>query len=136
MSDKIYLDTNILVYLFSDDEPEKQQIARKLVCGHSCITGINNLNEMNCVLVQKKKLSFAKTGLALDYVIRDVEIGLIRLSALREALRIMERYNYSYFDSLVIAMALENNCTMLYTEDMQHGQVVEKRLTIWNPFLF
>ena len=61
MSDKIYLDTNILVYLFSDDEPEKQQIARKLVCGHSCITGINNLNEMNCVLVQKKKLSFAKT---------------------------------------------------------------------------
>ena len=134
MSDKIYLDSNILVYLFSDDEPEKQQIARKLVHGHSCITGINNLNEMNCVLVQKKKLSVEKTKLALDYVVRDVEIAFFRLATLRETLRIMERYNYSYFDSLVIAMALESNCKMLYTEDMQHGQILEKRITLWNPF--
>ena len=134
MSDKIYLDSNILVYLFSDDEPEKQQIARKLVHGHSCITGINNLNEMNCVLVQKKKLSVEKTRLALDYVVRDVEIAFFRLTTLRETLRIMERYNYSYFDSLVIAMALESNCKMLYTEDMHHGQILEQRLTIWNPF--
>ena len=135
MSDKTYLDTNILVYLFSDDEPEKQQIARKLVRGHSCITGINNLNEMNFVLVRKKKLSVAKTRLALDCVVRDVEIALFRLTTLRETLYIMERHNYSYFDSLVIAMALESNSRMLYTEDMQHGQILETRLTIWNPFL-
>jgi len=63
MSDKIFLDSNVLVYLFSDDEPEKQQIARKLVHGSSCMTGINNLNEMNSVPVRKKKLSFSKAEL-------------------------------------------------------------------------
>ena len=135
MSDKIFLDSNILVYLFSDDEPVKQQIARKLVHGSSCITGINNLNEMNSVLVRKKKLSFSKAGLALDYVIRDVEIELIQLTTLRETLRVMERYHYYYFDSLVIAMALESNSNRLCSEDMHHGQVLEGRLTIWNPFL-
>ena len=135
MSNRIYLDSNILVYLFSDDEPEKQQIAKKLVHGHPCITGINNLNEMNCVLVRKKKLSFMQTRLALDYVVHDMEIALFRLTTLRETLNIMERYNYSYFDSLVIAMALESSSKLLYAEDMQHGQVLENRLTICNPFL-
>ena len=135
MSDKVCLDSNILVYLFSDDEPEKQQTARKLVHGSLCLTGINTLNEMNSVLVRKKKLSFLKTRLALDYVIRDMEIEFIRLTTLRETLHIMERYGYSDFDSLVIAVALGSNCKMLYTEDMQHGQVLEGRLTIWNPFL-
>jgi len=61
---------------------------------------------MNCVLVRKKKLSFMQTRLALDYVVHDMEIALFRLTTLRETLNIMERYNYSYFDSLVIAMAL------------------------------
>ena len=44
------------------------------------------------------------------------------------------RYNFYYWDSLIVASALENNCSILYTEDMQDGQVIEESLKIVNPF--
>jgi predicted nucleic acid-binding protein len=47
---------------------------------------------------------------------------------------IMKKFNYSYWDCLILASALENNCTILYTEDMQDGQTVEGKLKILNPF--
>lgn len=51
-----------------------------------------------------------------------------------EAMRIETRYGFSWWDSLIIAAALRANCDMLYTEDMQHGQVIDGRLTLVNPF--
>jgi len=48
---------------------------------------------------------------------------------------IAQRYQFSFYDSLIIASALEAGCITLYSEDMQHEQVIEKRLTIRNPFL-
>ncbi len=47
---------------------------------------------------------------------------------------IKKRYRFSYWDSLIIASALENNCSILYSEDMQHSQVIEDNLKIINPF--
>ncbi len=47
---------------------------------------------------------------------------------------IREKYRYSYYDSLVISAALYANCTVLYSEDMQHGQIIENKLKIVNPF--
>ena len=44
-------------------------------------------------------------------------------------------YNLSFWDSLVVASALENNCTALYTEDMQHQQIIKNQLTVINPLL-
>jgi predicted nucleic acid-binding protein len=52
----------------------------------------------------------------------------------RRALDLKERYRFAFYDSLIIAAALEANCTRLYSEDLQHGQRIE-RLTIINPFL-
>jgi predicted nucleic acid-binding protein len=50
------------------------------------------------------------------------------------ALRIAQQYGYHIYDALVAAAALEANCEMLYTEDMQDGQVIDDQLTIRNPF--
>jgi predicted nucleic acid-binding protein len=47
---------------------------------------------------------------------------------------IAKRYGYSYYDSLIIASTLECNCSVLYSEDMQHGQIIENSLKIINPF--
>ena len=49
--------------------------------------------------------------------------------------RLILKYDFQYFDALIIASALKANCTTLYSEDMQHEMVVEKQLTIVNPFL-
>ncbi|MCY7350108.1 MAG: hypothetical protein LH606_05515 [Cytophagaceae bacterium] len=51
-----------------------------------------------------------------------------------DALRIKGRYGYQFYDSLIIATALQVGCTVLYSEDMQDGQVIDLRLTILNPF--
>lgn len=51
-----------------------------------------------------------------------------------KALRLKNKYNFQYYDALIVATALENGCTILYSEDMQHNQTIENTLTIVNPF--
>ncbi len=51
-----------------------------------------------------------------------------------QACQIAERYRFSFYDSLIIAAALESNCTIVYSEDLQDGQHIEGRLIIKNPF--
>ncbi len=53
---------------------------------------------------------------------------------IRQALELRERYALSLWDSLLLSSALEANCSVLYTEDLQHGQVIEGTLRIVNPF--
>jgi len=63
---------------------------------------------------------------------RVLETGLAVHQA---ASRIRTAHQFSYWDSLIIASALEGGCTILYSEDMQHGQVIDGRLTVLNPLL-
>ncbi|SDN51183.1 PIN domain-containing protein [Desulfonauticus submarinus] len=58
----------------------------------------------------------------------------LTLDIVRKSWEIKEKYKFSYWDSLIVASALENNCSILYTEDMQDGQIIEKKLEIVNPF--
>ena len=51
----------------------------------------------------------------------------------QDAITLRGRYGFSFYDSLIVAAALEAGCTRLYSEDLQHGQQVQ-RLTILNPF--
>lgn len=62
------------------------------------------------------------------------EIVPLTLEVHKEACRIAERYGFRFFDSCVIAFALLASCEVLYSEDMQHGQVIFNRLTVVNPF--
>lgn len=52
-----------------------------------------------------------------------------------QACRIAERYLFSFYDSLIIAAALESKCYMLYSEDLNPGQIIDSKITIVNPFL-
>lgn len=52
-----------------------------------------------------------------------------------KAINIKDKYKFQYYDSLIIATALENGCNTLYTEDMQHNQIIENQLKIINPFV-
>ena len=61
--------------------------------------------------------------------------GVHIFNHLHTALDIQERYNFAWYDSLIIATALEAGCETLYSEDMQHGQEIEGRLRIINPFV-
>ena len=131
----IFLDSNILIYIFSDSEPDKQRRAREAIAADACVTGTNNLNEMNHVLSRKKILPVPKLTEVMDTIHELAQVKTVEISAMYEAVHLMNRYQYSYFDALVIAMALQHGCDTLYSEDMQHGQVIDNKLTIRNIFL-
>lgn len=134
MSGSVFLDTNILVYLFSVDESDKRNAAIKVVNQSSCVTGINNINELTNVLLKKFKTPYSDIIRAIDQITNAVKVVGMSINTIKSAVQIADKYRYSYYDSLVIAYALENQCDLLYSEDMHHQQVINETLTIINIF--
>lgn len=135
MQDRVFLDTNIIVYLYSADENDKRNISFKFVNASECITSIQAMNE--AVNVWYRKHSLGKTEIAkyLDEIeaICD-EIMMIRRKTINQAMDIKDCYGYSYYDCLMLASAIEANCSQILTEDMQDGQRINDALKITNPF--
>ncbi|RFM26708.1 PIN domain-containing protein [Deminuibacter soli] len=61
-------------------------------------------------------------------------IGKIDHGTYNHALALVTKHDLQLFDAVIVATALENNCDILYSEDMQHGQLFENQLRIVNPF--
>ena len=91
------------------------------------------LNEFYNSLL-KYQIDDKKIQLKLEQLLDVVVVAPLTLDTVKNAWKIRLKYKFSYYDSLIIASALENNCFILYTEDMQDGQVIEDRLRIVNPF--
>jgi len=132
MSGKPFLDTNILIYAFTDDP--RNEVARFLLAAGGVI-GVQTLSEFVAVARRKGARTWEQVNEALA-AIRILCPSIVPLTKdLHEAaLRIAERHGYHIFDSLIIAAALEAKSKILYSEDMHDGQVIDG-LTIRNPFL-
>ena len=78
-------------------------------------------------------MSLDKLGSYYDLFDDIFRIVPLTMDNSRNAIRIKAQYGLSFWDSLIIASALEAGCTILYSEDMQDGQIIEKSLTIKNP---
>jgi predicted nucleic acid-binding protein len=93
------------------------------------------LNEFAAVVRRKIKMPWDEVRFAVENIRSLCPDPLpITIDTHQEALAIAEKYGYRIYDALVVASALEANCTTLYSEDMQDGQVINSRLTIRNPF--
>lgn len=136
MQDKIFLDTNVIIYAFSEDEVEKQSAALSLLDRHDSNVLISKqvINELSNILLKKFKLSSNQVEDAILELDTIINIADFDLSTQIKALHIKDKYNLQFYDSLIIATALENRCTILYSEDMHHNFLVENRLKIINPF--
>jgi predicted nucleic acid-binding protein len=92
------------------------------------------LNEFAAVALRKHALSLAELREFL-LSIRELCITQPLTVAVHErGLEVAERYGYSLYDSMIVAAALQAECRMLYSENLQHRQVIDKRLTVINPF--
>lgn len=92
------------------------------------------LNEVTNILLRKFKLpvnDVQNVLFELDNVFKVVNFDL---STQIKALELKKNYNLQYFDSLILATAIENRCTILYSEDMQDGLIVQDTLKIVSPF--
>jgi len=135
MNDRVFLDANIIIYLYSDDEDEKRDAAYKILNGNKCVTSTQTLNESSNIWYKKynlNKIIITKYLNEIESVCDD--IMLIQRKTINHALIIKDRYGYSYYDCLMLASALEGNCDIIFTEDMNDGQFIEQKLKIINPF--
>ena len=132
---KAFLDTNILVYLYTEDEPARQRAALETLNSHHCIVSTQVMNEASNVWFNKCGWNGVKIKQHLDNIetVCD-EVVTIQRGTIDKALALKETYGYSYYDCLMIASALENNCEILFSEDMTNQQIIENRLKIVNPF--
>lgn len=134
MNDNVFLDTNIIVLSYSFVEIEKQQIARKLIADSNSYISTQVLQELANILTRKFSFSYSEALLALEESRNNNILHTNTESTIVQACEIAERYRFSFYDSLIIAAALECECTILYSEDMSHGQLIEEQLRISNPF--
>ena len=135
MNDRVFLDTNIIIYLYSEDETQKRCIAYNYINNFNCVTSIQAMNEASNVWLKKYRLSKIEINKYLDEIeaVCD-EIMLINRKTLSQALDVFDRYHFSYYDSLMLSSALESNCDIILTEDMKDGQIINDTLKIMNPF--
>jgi predicted nucleic acid-binding protein len=134
MSGKTFLDTNIVVYLYSGDEPEKRTVALALIEQNNSVVSTQVLSELANTLSRKFNLSFDVVAQAVAEVRDACTVVPVLPDTIFQALALAQKYKYSYYDSLILAAALSAGCETLVTEDMQHGQLIEDVLTIRNPF--
>lgn len=134
MKDKAFIDTNILIYLYSEDEPEKRDKSFSIFSEYQCITSTQVLNELSNVMIKKFKISPSKASIVVDEISENCQVTVVGINTIKTALDVSERYKYSYYDSLIISSAMENDCKLLLSEDMHDGQCIEGSLTIKNIY--
>ena len=135
MNDSIFLDTNILVYLYSEDEPEKQSIVLNIFDKVHCVTSTQVLNEFCAVCLRKLRMPSSQVLQSIIEIIENCELCYIDIEIIQKALSLNDKYGYTYYDCLVLASAIFCGCKYFYSEDMQHNQCIERNLIILNPFL-
>ena len=135
MNGRAFIDTNIILYSCSKTELEKSEIANNLIFDAKSIISNQVTNETINILYKKYNLNSQQIEDVILELDDNFEICNFTLKTQVKALRIKEKYKYQYYDSLIIATALERGCSILYSEDMQHNQNIENKLIIINPFM-
>ena len=127
-----FVDTNIALYSLSDDATKRGRALAILI--ERPVLSLQVLNE--AANVMRRKLGFEIPAIreVLLRWLRESRLHPLAPSTLLSALDVAVRYGFSHYDSLIIAAALESGCSTLYSEDLQHGQVIDHRLTVVNPF--
>jgi predicted nucleic acid-binding protein len=130
---KIFIDSNILICLF-DGDSNRKALANSLGNKNYFIS-TQVVNENVNVCLKKIKLTKAEAFSHGTYLIDNFSLVEITASTIQSAFYISIKYEYNFWDSLILSSAIGCGCNTIYSEDMQHNQIIENKLTIINPFL-
>ena len=139
MNDKIFVDTNILVYCFDDADPAKKEKAIQIMEGlwepSKGVLSLQVLKEFFVTVTEK---------LANKMDFRDAKAAVIDLlswnifyetqSSLERTFEIIQRHHLSLWDANILSAAILSDCNTVYSEDLQHNQTIEG-VRIINPLL-
>jgi predicted nucleic acid-binding protein len=133
MNGKAFFDTNILVYTIGQHDT-RTAIAESLL-GAGGIVSVQVLNELAAVMQRKLRMPWEEIAEALVAVRVLCPSPTSLTSETHDAaLDLARRHGWHIYDALIVAAALQAGCSTLFTEDLQHGRVIDGRLTIVNPF--
>jgi predicted nucleic acid-binding protein len=140
MGGKVFIDSNLWIYAFvAADNVSKRD---------TCILMLENLYQEQMIIVSTQVVNEVHWNLMRKYHLPDeeaklvIDTGLLKISKLSvitqstydHAFSLRQKQGISFWDSLIVASALENHCFVLYSEDLQHNQRIENSLQIVNPF--
>lgn len=140
MSDRYFLDTNIIIYSFDDRDLQKQEMAKQLITEgllqNQSVISYQVVQEFVNVSTRKfsTPLTLKDCQLYIDTILEPMWEIYSSKELIRSAFDITERWQYSFYGSLIIAAALEASCNILYSEDLQHEQKIYS-VQILNPFI-
>jgi predicted nucleic acid-binding protein len=129
--EKIFFDTNMIVYLHSDTDIHKRDKVRKAFIENERYISSQVLNEFSNVAFKKLHLKASEIDVIVEKLANASFVANIDKTTIHKAIALKDKYAYSYYDSLMIASALECGCSFLYSEDMSDNQIIEG-LTIKN----
>ncbi len=139
MSDRFFLDTNIFVYAFDDTAQAKKRTAsnliREAIATKNGIVSYQVVQEFLNVVLRRfsQPMSHAEAEQYLAKVLRPLLSVHSSSGLYLEALRISSRYKFAWYDSVIVAGAIQGECVTLLSEDLQAGRTIEG-LKIENPF--
>ncbi len=126
------VDTNIVVYANLDET--KSERARQVLAKADFVS-VQILNEFANVMSRKYRFAWSDVTEALnDLIVLVSNVHPINRYATGEAIRLASRYKLAFYDALMLAVALEGGAQTFYSEDMQHGLVVDDELLLVDPF--
>ena len=127
-----FFDTNVLLYLLSGDDTRADRAEQELGAGG--VISVQVLNEFASVATRKLKMSIEEIREVLATFRSVCKIVSLSEETHDVGLKIAEKYGLSVYDAMIVASALLAGCKTLVSEDMQHGQVLDGRLKVRNPF--
>lgn len=134
-NDKFFADSNIFLYLL-DEFGYKKDVAKKVLTDVPVISTQVIAENMN-VLFKKfsDRLTIQQISTHKNTLLNSCTVINITPAIIETAFDIKTSYSLQWYDSMIVAAALHANCSILYSEDMQHNLVVKNTLTIINPFI-
>ena len=128
-----FFDTSVLLYLLSDDTAKADRIETLL--STRGVVSVQVLNEFAVVALRKLKMPLNEVREILDTIRTVCAVEPITVETHDRGLAVFERYRFSLYDSMLVAAALIAGAKTIYSEDLQHGQVIDNQLRVTNPFL-
>jgi predicted nucleic acid-binding protein len=136
---RAFVDTNIFIYASLEEKQQGDKRDKSIALLQSLsdkVVYINTqvLHEIYSVML-RHGIDEKEIQDKLSVIIRETKLSVIRLKTVKRCWDMRQKYKYSYWDCLILASALENDCAFVYSEDMQHNQIIGQSLRIINPFI-
>lgn len=130
-----FIDTNVWLYAFIQTQDQgKSAIARTIIQSSEIVISAQVISEVCVNLIKNARFDEAGIRNLVESFYSKYRVAGMSQALLIEASELRDRYRFSYWDSLIVACALTEGTTVLYSEDMQSDLLVENRLRIINPF--